>query len=222
MDPVTLAFLAYKGFEAGTSILNIFNARNQSALYGHRIHREKQMSKLNAAQTVNIIMDQGKSMEQSNKVLMGASGQDYDPTSGSFRVIQSDVAKKTALDVQSAILSGKYAVSKLEQLYQENKKEASAVIFGELGKIAGSTYEGYDFWNSRRTTMGTQNKYAKKHNKARNERIRKKGIIVTDHSTIWQSKVPSGTWGDNYSYKKINGVWHKKKHGYGTKWVLDN
>ena len=184
MDPATLALLytGYKGIEVGVSIFNIFSARNQSALYGHRIHREKQMSKLNAAQTVNIIMDQGKSMEQSNKVLMGASGQDYDPTSGSFRVIQSDVAKKTALDVQSAILSGKYAVSKLEQLYQENKKEAAAVIFGELGKIAGSTYEGYDFWNSRRTTMGTQNKYAKKHNKARNERIRKKGIIVTDKS----------------------------------------
>ena len=59
MDPATLALLytGYKGIEVGVSIFNIFSARNQSALYGHRIHREKQMSKLNAAQTVNIIMN---------------------------------------------------------------------------------------------------------------------------------------------------------------------
>ena len=101
MDPATLAVL-YTAYQVGSSVYNIFSAKNQSTLYGHRIRREKQMSKLNAAQTVNILMDQGKSIEQSNKVLMGASGQDYDPTSGSFRVIQSDVAKKTAQDVKDS------------------------------------------------------------------------------------------------------------------------
>ena len=78
MDPATLAVL-YTAYQVGSSVYNIFSAKNQSTLYGHRIRREKQMSKLNAAQTVNILMDQGKSIEQSNKVLMGASGQDYDP-----------------------------------------------------------------------------------------------------------------------------------------------
>ena len=188
--------IALAGFKIGESLLNYY---------------ETQMSKLNAAQTVNILMDQGKSVEQSNKVLMGASGQDYDPYSGSFRVIQSDVAKKTAQDVQSAILSGKFAVSKLDQLYEENKREASAVIFGELGKIATSTYEGYDFWNSRQTPMGTQNKYAKKHSKARNLKIRKKSVKVTDNSITYrdlQKKRYEPTLAGSYKHWiKRNGKW---------------
>jgi len=149
MEPITMAYLGYQAFKVGTEVVGLFNDRNQDALYGHRIYREKQYAKLNAAQTINVLLDQGEQLENNNKVLEGASGKEYDPTSGSFRVIQSTVAKATADDIQAATLTGNIELSKLDQLREEHKKKTMSVMFGRLGNIAGSTYEGYDFWAKR-------------------------------------------------------------------------
>ena len=152
MEPITMAYLGYQGFKVGTEIFGLFNDRNQDALYGHRIYREKQYAKLSAAQTINVLLDQGEQLENNNKVLEGASGKEYDPTSGSFRVIQSTVAKATADDIQAATLSGNIELSKLDQLREEHKKKTIGIMFGRLGKIGSSAYEGYDFWAKRQVS----------------------------------------------------------------------
>lgn len=149
MEPITMAYLAYQGFKVGTEVFGLFNDRNQDALYGQRIYREKQYAKLNAAQTINVLLDQSEQLENSNRVLEGASGKEYDPSAGSFRVIQSTVAQATADDIQAATLSGNIELSKLDQLREEHKKKTASIMFGRLGKISGSVYEGYDFWAKR-------------------------------------------------------------------------
>ena len=76
MEPITMAYLGYQGFKVGTEIFGLFNDRNQDALYGHRIYREKQYAKSSAAQTINVLLDQGEQLENNNKVLEGASGKE--------------------------------------------------------------------------------------------------------------------------------------------------
>jgi len=149
MEPVTMAYLAYQGFKIGTEVFNIFNTRNQDTLYSYKIRREKQVAKLNAAETINLLLEQGTQLENNNRVLEGASGKEFDPSSGSFRVIQSTVAKATADDIQTATLSGNIALGKLDQLREKHKQESLNVIFGSIGKIGTASYEGYDFWEKR-------------------------------------------------------------------------
>tara|TARA_R110002012_G_scaffold201640_1_gene370650 strand:- start:7853 stop:8359 length:507 start_codon:yes stop_codon:yes gene_type:complete len=149
MEPITAAYLAYQSFKIGTEIFGLFSDRNQDIIYGQRIYREKQYAKLSAAQTINILINQGEELENSNRVLEGASGKEFDPTSGSYRVIQSTVAQATADDIQATTLSGNIELSKLDQLREEHKRKTASIMFGRLGNIGSSVYEGYDFWAKR-------------------------------------------------------------------------